>query len=134
MNKFDSIDNFLKLFGGKWKIKILTELAEGSKRFTELKVNINGITARMLIRELRNLETDTLIKRKTNKKNDKIKDYALTEFGKSSSNIIEAINNWGNDKKRKINKIIENDYRVIDLFHEEIRIKKLQSQRTKDKN
>lgn len=134
MNKFDSIDNFLKLFGGKWKIKILTELAEGSKRFTELKVNINGITARMLIRELRNLETDTLIKRKTNKKNDKIKDYALTEFGKSSSNIIESINNWGNDKKRKINKIIENDYRVIDLFHEEIRIKKLQSQRTKDKN
>jgi len=134
MNKFDNIDNFLKLFGGKWKIKILTELAEGSKRFTELKVNINGITARMLSRELRNLETDTLIKRKTNKKNDKIKDYALTEFGKSSSNIIEAINNWGNDKKRKINKIIENDYRVIDLFHEEIRIKKLQSQRTKDKN
>jgi len=134
MNKFDSIDNFLKLFGGKWKIKILTELAEGSKRFTELKVNINGITARMLSRELRNLETDTLIKRKTNKKNDKIKDYALTEFGKSSSNIIESINNWGNDKKRKINKIIENDYRVIDLFHEEIRIKKLQSQRTKDKN
>lgn len=134
MNKFDSIDNFLKLFGGKWKIKILTELAEGSKRFTELKVNINGITARMLIRELRNLETDTLVKRKTNKKNDKIKDYALTEFGKSSSNIIESINNWGNDKKRKINKIIENDYRVIDLFHEEIRIKKLQSQRTKDKN
>jgi len=134
MNKFDSIDNFLKLFGGKWKIKILTELAEGSKRFTELKVNINGITARMLTRELRNLETDTLVKRKTNKKNDKIKDYVLTEFGKSSSNIIEAINNWGNDKKRKINKIIENDYRVIDLFHEEIRIKKLQSQRTKDKN
>tara|TARA_E500000178_G_C16952321_1_gene721892 strand:- start:315 stop:719 length:405 start_codon:yes stop_codon:yes gene_type:complete len=134
MNKFDSIDHFLKLFGGKWKIKILTELAEGSKRFTELKVNINGITARMLIRELRNLETDTLIKRKTNKKNDKIKDYVLTEFGKSSSNIIEAINDWGNDKKRKINKIIENDYRVIDLFHEEIRIKKLQSQRTKDKN
>jgi len=134
MNKFDSIDNFLKLFGGKWKIKILTELAEGSKRFTELKVNINGITARMLTRELRNLETDTLIKRKNNKKNDKIKDYALTEFGKSSSNIIESINNWGNDKKRKINKIIENDYRVIDLFHEEIRIKKLQSQRTKDKN
>ena len=127
MNKFDSIDNFLKLFGGKWKIKILTELAEGSKRFTELKVNINGITARMLIRELRNLETDTLIKRKNNKKNDKIKDYALTEFGKSSSNIIESINNWGNDKKRKINKIIENDYRVIDLFHEEIRIKKLKS-------
>jgi len=134
MNKFDSIDHFLKLFGGKWKIKILTELAEGSKRFTELKVNINGITARMLTRELRNLETDTLVKRKTNKKNDKIKDYVLTEFGKSSSNIIEAINNWGNDKKRKINKIIENDYRVIDLFHEEIRIKKLQSQRTKDKN
>jgi len=134
MNKFDSIDHFLKLFGGKWKIKILTELAEGSKRFTELKVNINGITARMLTRELRNLETDTLVKRKTNKKNDKIKDYVLTEFGKSSSNIIEAINNWGNDKKRKINKIIENDYRVIDLFHEEIRIKKLQSQRIKDKN
>ena len=128
MNKFDSIDNFLKLFGGKWKIKILTELAEGSKRFTELKVNINGITARMLIRELRNLENDTLIKKRIN---NKINDYILTDFGKSSAYIIEAINDWGNNKKRKINKVIENDYRVIDLFQEEIRIKKLQSQRIK---
>ena len=131
MIKFESINNFLKLIGGKWKIKILAELHIGSRRFSELKTNLDGITARMLIKELRNLENDTLIKKRIN---NKINDYILTDFGKSSAYIIEAINDWGNNKKRKINKVIENDYRVIDLFQEEIRIKKIQSQRIKNKN
>ena len=131
MIKFESINNFLKLIGGKWKIKILAELHRGSRRFSELKTNLDGITARMLIRELRNLENDTLIKKRNN---NKINDYILTDFGKSSSHIIKAINIWGNHKKRKINKVIENDYRVIDLFQEEIRIKKIQSQRIKNRN
>ena len=103
----------------------------GPRRFSELKANLDGVTARMLIRELRNLENDTLIKKRIN---NKINDYILTDFGKSSTYIIEAINDWGNNKKRKINKVIENDYRVIDLFQEEIRIKKLQSQRIKNRN
>ena len=55
----------------------------------------------------------------------------LTDFCKYSAYIIESINDWVTNKKRKINKVIENDYRVIDLFQEEIRIKKLQSQRIK---
>jgi len=131
MNKFESINNFLKLIGGKWKIKILAELHIRPRRFSELKTNLDGITARMLIRELRNLENDTLIKKRIN---NKINDYILTDFGKSSTYIIQAINDWGNNKKRKINKVIENDYRVIDLFQEEIRIKKIQSQRIKIKN
>ena len=63
MKKFESINYFLKLIGGKWKIKILNELYEGPKKFTELKKNLDGITARMLIKELRNLEVDTLIKK-----------------------------------------------------------------------
>ena len=131
MKKFESINNFLKLIGGKWKIKILAELHIRPRRFSELKTNLDGITARMLIRELRNLENDTLIKKRIN---NKINDYILTDFGKSSTYIIQAINDWGNNKKRKINKVIENDYRVIDLFQEEIRIKKIQSQRIKNKN
>ena len=131
MKKFESINNFLKLIGGKWKIKILAELHIKPRRFSELKTNLDGITARMLIRELRNLENDTLIKKRNN---NKINDYILTDFGKSSSHIIKAINIWGNHKKRKINKVIENDYRVIDLFQEEIRIKKIQSQRIKNRN
>ena len=134
MKKFESINYFLKLIGGKWKIKILNELYEGPKKFTELKKNLDGITARMLIKELRNLEVDTLIKKKFDIKNNKVNGYILTEFGKSSSPIIEAIKDWGNEKKRKINKIIENDYSVIDLFREEIRIKNIQSHRIKNKN
>ena len=131
MIKFESINNFLKLIGGKWRIKILAELHIRPRRFSELKANLDGITARMLIRELRNLENDTLIKKRNN---NKINDYTLTDFGKSSAYIIKAINIWGNHKKRKINKVIENDYRVIDLFQEEIRIKKIQSQRIKNRN
>ena len=72
MIKFESINNFLKLIGGKWKIKILAELLMGHRRFYDLKYILDGFNERMLIREMRNLENDTLIKKRIN---NKINDY-----------------------------------------------------------
>ena len=44
MIKFESINNFLKLIGGKWKIKILAELHIGPRRFSQLKTNLDKKT------------------------------------------------------------------------------------------
>ena len=43
----------ISLLNGKWKLKILVTLQQGTKRFTELEKAITGITPRMLIRELK---------------------------------------------------------------------------------
>ena len=63
-------------------------------------------------------------------------EYSLTEFGKSTVPIVKSLIKWGTFNKKKITKVINNDValsesfflqvRVIDLFHDEIRLKNLQ--------
>ena len=53
--------------------------------------------------------------------------YSLSEFGKSTIPVVKSLIKWGSFNKRKISKVIDNDQeRVIDLFHDEIRLKNFQ--------
>jgi DNA-binding HxlR family transcriptional regulator len=55
----------LYVIGGKWKMLILWHLGkEGTKRFGELKALMPGITQRMLVNQLRELEEDLIVERK----------------------------------------------------------------------
>ena len=63
-------------------------------------------------------------------------EYSLTDFGKSTVPIVKSLIKWGTFNQKKITKIIRDDVsltessflqeRVIDLFHDEIRLKNLQ--------
>ena len=68
MNKLginnDPLSNALKLIGGKWKIKILEKLINKPTRFGKLKKNLDTITSQMLSKQLKEMENDTLVKRK----------------------------------------------------------------------
>ena len=100
-------------------------------RFGALRRSLGDVTQQMLTKQLREMERDKLINRKVYDVVPPKVEYSLTDLGRSSLPILKSLHHWGNTKKRTINKVIENDYRVIDLFQEEIRIKKLQSQRIK---
>ena len=53
----------LDILNGKWKIPIIVALMFGSKRFKLLHRNIEGITAKMLSKELKDLELNQLVTR-----------------------------------------------------------------------
>jgi len=123
----DSLNNALKLISGKWKIKILEKLINKPIRFGKLKKDLNTITAQMLSKQLKEMENDTLVKRKVIKSNPITVEYSLTQFGSSSLPIIRALIKWGSINKRKMSRVIEKDQeRAIDLLNDEIRFKNLQ--------
>ena len=58
----------INLIGNKWKLLIIRDLLSGTKRFSELRKNLTGISQRVLTENLRNLENDGLIDREVLRK------------------------------------------------------------------
>ncbi len=86
----------LSVIGGKWKMLILWHLGkEGTKRFGELKALMPGITQRMLVNQLRELEEDLIVHREVYPVVPPKVEYSLTEQGKSLMPILDAMYEWG---------------------------------------
>lgn len=85
----------LEIIGGKWKLVILHNLFEGTKRFGELKRAMPHITQRMLTRQLRELEEDGLVQRKVYAQVPPKVEYTLTNTGESLKLIVQQIDEWG---------------------------------------
>jgi DNA-binding HxlR family transcriptional regulator len=94
----------LSLVGDKWSVMVIVILGSGSKRFTELKRAIGGISQRMLTLTLRGLERDGLVTRTQFEKIPPRVDYELTALGCSLRQIVEPLDAWArahlNDMKR----------------------------------
>ncbi|WP_019156311.1 winged helix-turn-helix transcriptional regulator [Robertmurraya massiliosenegalensis] len=88
----------LSVIGGKWKMLILWHLGkEGTKRFGELKSLMPGITQRMLVNQLRELEEDLIIERKVYPVVPPKVEYSLTDQGRTLMPILDAMYKWGKD-------------------------------------
>lgn len=86
----------LSVIGGKWKMLILWHLGkEGTKRFGELKSLIPGITQRMLVNQLRELEEDLIVDRKVYPVVPPKVEYSLTKQGESLMPILDSMYEWG---------------------------------------
>ncbi|WP_409300607.1 winged helix-turn-helix transcriptional regulator [Peribacillus sp. SCS-155] len=88
----------LSIIGGKWKMVIMWHLGkEGTKRFGQLKAMIPGITQRMLVSQLRELEEDLIVHRQVYPVVPPKVEYSLTKRGESLLPILEAMYDWGKD-------------------------------------
>ena len=88
----------LAIIGGKWKMLVLWHLGkEGTKRFGELKTLIPGITQRMLVNQLRELEDHLIVHREVYPVVPPKVEYSLTEHGRSLMPILETMYEWGKD-------------------------------------
>ncbi|WP_208588690.1 winged helix-turn-helix transcriptional regulator [Gracilibacillus suaedae] len=86
----------LAVIGGKWKILILWHLGkEGTKRFSELKSLMPGITQRMLVNQLRELEEDRIIHREVYPVVPPKVEYSLTNHGQTLMPILDSLYEWG---------------------------------------
>lgn len=81
--------------GGKWKVAILWALSPSSLRFGELKRGVPGVTEKMLIQQLRELEHDGLITRTVFREVPPRVEYALTEWGRTLNAALAPLANWG---------------------------------------
>lgn len=95
MNYDCGIGPAFDVVGGKWKAAILWELAEGPVRFGELKRRVAGVTEKMLIQQLRELERDQLVTRTVFHEVPPRVEYALTEWGVGLNAALAPVADWG---------------------------------------
>lgn len=85
----------LNLISDKWKVLIIHELINGSKRSNELEKSLSGISRKVLTENLRSLEENDIISRVLYPEAPPRVEYALTSLGESLLPILYAIAEWG---------------------------------------
>ena len=95
------VETTLMLIGDKWKVLILRDLMDGTKRFGELKKSIGTVSQKVLTAQLRDMEEKGLLTRKVYAEVPPRVEYTLTETGHSLKPILNAMWVWGTDYKAK---------------------------------
>lgn len=88
------VRDVLNRIGDKWSLTVIHELAWGTKRFTELRRDIDGISQRMLTVTLRALERDGLVNRTIYPTVPPRVDYELTDLGRTLLDTICQLMAW----------------------------------------
>jgi DNA-binding HxlR family transcriptional regulator len=85
----------LEVIGGKWKALILWEIRDEPRRFGELKRLVAGISEKMLIQQLREMEADGIVHREVCHQVPPKVEYSVTEFGASLNEALMPLCGWG---------------------------------------
>lgn len=95
----------LTVLGGRWKPAILCRLSYGTLRYSELKKSIDGISERMLVAQLRELEKDQIITRIVYPEVPPRVEYQMTALGLSMKPMLDAMSDWGNYYREEIKEV-----------------------------
>lgn len=97
-----AVQDTLDILKGKWKIAIISCLGFGTLRFLELQREVEGIGAKMLSKELQDLESNGLVLRKVCDTKPITVEYELTDYGRTLQDIIDEMVKWGKSHREKI--------------------------------
>ena len=99
------MNDAMEVLSGKWKIQLIGTLIFGGKmRFMDLKRQVNGIAAKMLSKELQDLESHHLITRTVQHTKPITVEYEITPYGMSLRPVIIEITDWGMNHRKEIMK------------------------------
>lgn len=100
------VETTLLLISDRWKVLIIRDLLDGTKRFGELKKSIGNVSQKVLTANLRSMEDSGLLTRKVYAQVPPRVEYTLTETGYSLKPVLDALSEWGTKYKEK-NSVIE---------------------------
>jgi DNA-binding HxlR family transcriptional regulator len=97
-----SIGDALYVIGGKWKLRVIVALREGSKRFNEIQRAIDGISARVLSSELKELEMNGFVTRIVHTQTPVVVEYQITPYADTLGNVLQSLAEWGTMHRDKL--------------------------------
>ena len=98
-----AVQDTMDVLQGKWKIKVLSSICFYNKRrFSDILNDVDGISNKMLSKELKELEINQLITRTVLDTHPVSIHYQLTKHGKTLGTIIDNLTEWGRRHRRKI--------------------------------
>ncbi|MCT4326186.1 helix-turn-helix transcriptional regulator [Elizabethkingia anophelis] len=100
--KILAISDTMEILNGKWKMSIIACLCYKPMRYSELLKEVNGISGKMLSRELKDLEINELIERHVLSTTPVAVEYEITDYGKSLRELTNTIADWGLKHRQRI--------------------------------
>jgi DNA-binding HxlR family transcriptional regulator len=97
-----NLGDALYAIGGKWKLRVIIALREGTRRFNELQRTIPGISAKVLSNELKELELNGFVKRIVHTGTPVIVEYEITEYSETLNTVLQSLSDWGALHRAKI--------------------------------
>jgi DNA-binding HxlR family transcriptional regulator len=95
----------LKVISGRWKAIILYHLFDSPKRLSELKRQVPGVSQKVLIQQLRELEEHGLVHREIFRQVPPRVDYSATGLGLSLEPVLRALCDWGQRHAAELNEL-----------------------------
>ncbi len=100
--KILAISDTMDILNGKWKMSIIACLCYKPMRYSELLKEVNGISGKVLSRELKDLEINELINRIVLNTAPVAVEYRITEYGTSLKDLTNTIADWGFIHRQRI--------------------------------
>jgi DNA-binding HxlR family transcriptional regulator len=92
----------LYVLNGKWKLALILSLVQSSKRFNEIQHEISGISAKVLAKELKDLELNDFITRTVYPTTPVSIIYEATGYSRTLKNVLAELSSWGEQHREKI--------------------------------
>jgi DNA-binding HxlR family transcriptional regulator len=92
----------LYVLNGKWKLALILSLVQSSKRFNEIQHEITGISAKVLAKELKDLEVNDFIKRNVYPTTPVSIIYEATPYSRTLKNVLAELSTWGEQHREKV--------------------------------
>lgn len=98
-----AVHDAMDVLNGKWKISIISSICYYNKRrFSDILNDVNGISNKMLSKELKDLEMNKLVTRTVLDTQPITVQYQLSEYGKTLQTIINDLSAWGTAHRKVI--------------------------------
>ncbi|MER9442906.1 helix-turn-helix transcriptional regulator [Mesorhizobium sp. M0340] len=95
----------LKVISGRWKAVILYHLFDGPRRLSALQALMPGITQKVLIQQLREMEEHGVVRREIFAEIPSRVEYSATQLGLSLEPILLALCQWGQHHADELNEM-----------------------------
>jgi len=97
-----AVKDALYVLNGKWKLPLIVALSSGPRRFNELQRALDGITPKILSKELRELELNEFVERKVIPTIPVTVIYELTPYSQSLEKVLDELRKWGLQHRQRI--------------------------------
>ncbi|HEY0739862.1 MAG TPA: helix-turn-helix domain-containing protein [Chryseosolibacter sp.] len=109
-SQLGAIGDALYAIGGKWKLRIIIALMHGKSRFNELQRTIEGISAKVLAAELKELELNGFVKRNVYAETPIVIEYELTDYAVTLQPVLGSLSEWGSLHRKKIRQSMKQEF------------------------
>jgi DNA-binding HxlR family transcriptional regulator len=100
--RLNAVGDTLYAISGKWKLRLVVALMDGDLRFNELQRSVKGISAKMLSKELKEMELNRFVIKLQGEAGQQAGSYQLTPYSASLFTVINTLHDWGIQHKKMV--------------------------------